>query len=49
MTSGRPASEPLRLTREEQELARTLGLTDSQYIEGKKRMMAEKAAGLHGR
>ena len=47
MTTGRSPSEPLRLTAEEQQLARTLGLSDSQYMEGKKRMMAEKAAGLH--
>jgi len=47
MTTGRSPSEPLRLTAEEQQLARTLGLSDSQYMEGKKRMMAEKAAGMH--
>jgi hypothetical protein len=47
MTSGRALNAPMRLTPEEQQLARTLGLSDSQYMDGKKRMMAEKAAGLH--
>ena len=47
MTSGRALNAPMRLTPEEQQLARTLGLSDNQYMDGKKRMMAEKAAGLH--
>jgi len=47
MTSGRPASEPTRLTREQQELARSLGLSDEEYRAGLVRMNREKQAGFH--
>jgi hypothetical protein len=47
MTTGRSASEPLRLTAEELSLAATMGISPQQYAEGKKRMLREKAAGLH--
>lgn len=45
--TGRPQSSPMQLTAEELELARTLGISSQQYIEGKKRMLSEKAGGLH--
>ena len=47
MTSGRPTGEPLRLTREQQELARSLGLSDEEYRAGLMRMNREKQAGFH--
>jgi hypothetical protein len=47
MMSGRPTNEPTRLTGEEIQLAKTLGISPQQYAEGKKRMVREKAAGLH--
>ena len=47
MTTGRLTNEPLRLTPEELSLAATMGISPQQYAEGKKRMLREKAAGLH--
>jgi hypothetical protein len=47
-SSGRPASESrVNLTGQELELAHTLGLSPQEYLEGKKRMLREKQAGLH--
>jgi hypothetical protein len=47
-SSGRPLSEStLRLTQQEMDLAATIGITPQQYLEGKRRMMREKSAGLH--
>jgi hypothetical protein len=48
MSSGRPQNEPTRLTGEELQLARSLGLSPQQYAAGKERMTREKKAGLHG-
>src|SRR5262245_37609351 len=47
MTTGRAPSEPMRLTNEELELARTLKLSPQEYAEGKKRMLREKGEGYH--
>jgi len=47
MASGRPMSGPTQLTGEERELAKTLGLTDQQYLDGKKRMLRERGEGHH--
>jgi len=47
MVSGRPTGEPLRLTREQQDIARSLGLSDEEYRAGLRRMNSEKAAGFH--
>jgi hypothetical protein len=45
MTTGR-VSEPTRLTGEELQLAKTLGLTQEQYRQGKERMLRLKQAGV---
>src|SRR5262249_24920784 len=47
MTTGRAPSEPMRLTNEELELARTLKLSPQEYAEGKKRLLREKGEGYH--
>lgn len=56
MTTGRPTSEPMRLTDAEKEMAHATFSTDPnishaeaerRYAEGKRRFLAEKAAGLH--
>jgi len=46
MTTGRPVGDT-RLTAEQLELARTLGLTPEQYRQGVERMNREKAGGFH--
>ena len=46
LSTGRPVSD-VRLSAEERELAATLGLSDNQYAEGKRRMMREKGEGFH--
>jgi hypothetical protein len=35
------------MTREEADLAKSLGLTPQEYLDGKARMMREKAGGFH--
>jgi hypothetical protein len=47
MTTGRPMGAPMQLTGEEQTLARSLGISDEEYREGKRRMLREKQSGLH--
>jgi hypothetical protein len=47
MTTGRPMGAPMQLTGEEQALARSLGISDEEYREGKRRMLREKQGGLH--
>src|SRR5262245_5586206 len=46
MSTGRPVGDT-RLTAEQLELARTLGLTPEQYWKGLERMNREKAGGFH--
>jgi hypothetical protein len=46
MSTGRPVGR-MTLTREEAELAKSLGLTQQQYLDGKARMIREKQGGFH--
>jgi hypothetical protein len=46
MSTGRPVGR-VSLTREESDLARSLGLTSQQYLDGKARMLREKSGGFH--
>jgi hypothetical protein len=47
-STGRPLSDStLRLTAQEAELARTIGITPEAYLQGKRRMLEEKRAGFH--
>jgi hypothetical protein len=47
MSTGRPTGSRTTLTREEAELAKSLGITPAQYLEGRARMEREKAGGFH--
>jgi hypothetical protein len=47
MTSGRSPSAPTTLTMEQQQLARSLGISDEEYRQGLLRMNREKQAGMH--
>jgi hypothetical protein len=47
MSTGRPRPSSVQLTGEERAFAKTLGLTDKQMLEGKEKMMREKAGGFH--
>jgi hypothetical protein len=46
MSTGRPVGR-VSLSREEAELAKSLGITPQEYLDGKARMMREKAGGFH--
>jgi hypothetical protein len=46
MSTGRPVGR-LSLSREEADLAKSLGLTQQQYLDGKARMIREKQGGFH--
>jgi hypothetical protein len=45
ITTGRPTNGPMRLTEEEIQLARTIGLSPQKYAEEKAKMLQMKAAG----
>jgi hypothetical protein len=45
MTTGRPAGQPTQLTNEERTLARSLGLSDSEYAANKAKLIQLKASG----
>jgi hypothetical protein len=46
LSTGRPVGR-ISLSREEADLAKSLGLTSQQYLDGKARMLREKAGGFH--
>src|SRR5262249_20169794 len=47
VTTGRPTSSPLRPTEADYEGARIAGIDIQTYMEGKRRFLAEQAAGMH--